>query len=104
MKWIASTLKLGAIQFVFSGLSPVRCAKNIFYRHIKLRHTWASWHVQNGTPLHILKELGGWADLKMVLRYAHLSSNHLQEYTENASLKNEASVTDVAKKTITSLT
>ena len=52
----------------------------------------------------MLKELGGWADLKMVLRYAHLSSNHLQEYTENASLKNEASVTDIAKKTVTSLT
>ncbi len=29
----------------------------------------------------VLKELGGWADLNMVLRYAHLSSNHLQEYT-----------------------
>jgi integrase len=74
------------------------------FRWHDLRHTWASWHVQNGTPLHVLKELGGWADLKMVLRYAHLSSNHLQEYTENASLKNEASVTDVAKKTVTSLT
>nr|WP_262965806.1 site-specific integrase [Methylobacter psychrophilus] len=34
------------------------------------------WHLQNGMPLHVLKELGGWANLKMVLRYAHLSSNH----------------------------
>lgn len=33
-----------------------------------LRHTWASWHIQNGTPIHILKELGGWANLSMVLR------------------------------------
>jgi integrase len=54
------------------------------FRWHDLRHTWASWHVQNGTPLHILKELGGWSDLKTVLRYAHLSSNQLQEYAENS--------------------
>jgi len=51
-----------------------------------LRHTWASWHVQNGTPLHVLKELGGWSDLTMVLRYAHLSSKHLEEYAGNQKL------------------
>src|SRR5438034_11275781 len=25
-----------------------------------LRHAWASWHVQNGTPLYDLQEMGGW--------------------------------------------
>ena len=52
---------------------------------IHLRHTWASWHVQNGTPIHVLQELGGWADLSMVLRYAHLSGEHLREYVNNAN-------------------
>ena len=56
------------------------------FRWHDLRHTWASWHVQNGTPLHALKELGGWADLTMVLRYAHLSSEHLSEFAENAKV------------------
>ena len=50
-----------------------------------LRHTWASWHVQNGTPLPVLKELGGWASMTMVGRYAHLAPEHLRAYAGNAS-------------------
>jgi integrase len=50
-----------------------------------LRHTWASWHVQAGTPLLALKELGGWATLDMVLRYAHLAPDHLAEHAERIS-------------------
>lgn len=53
------------------------------FRWHDLRHTWASWHVQNGTPLQVLKELGGWSDLTMVMRYAHLSSDHLSRYADN---------------------
>ena len=49
------------------------------------RHTWASWHVQAGTPLYVLQELGGWSSAEMVRRYAHLSSEHLAEHAEKMS-------------------
>jgi integrase len=52
-----------------------------FRRH-DLRHTWASWHVQNGTPLSALQELGGWKSPEMVRRYAHLSAEHLAPYAD----------------------
>ena len=55
------------------------------FRWHDLRHTWASWHVQNGTPLNVLKDLGGWADIQMVLKYAHLSAEHLAEYANNSN-------------------
>jgi len=45
-----------------------------------LRHTWASWHVQRGTPLMVLKELGGWETLEMVQKYAHLAPSHLAKH------------------------
>lgn len=54
------------------------------FRWHDLRHTWASWHVQNGTPLNVLKDLGGWADIQMVLKYAHLSAEHLAKYADNS--------------------
>jgi integrase len=54
------------------------------FRWHDLRHTWASWHVMSGTPLEVLKELGGWSDYKMVLRYAHLAPDHLAGFAGNA--------------------
>ncbi|MEO8444768.1 MAG: tyrosine-type recombinase/integrase, partial [Gammaproteobacteria bacterium] len=55
------------------------------FRWHDLRHTWASWHVQAGTPLHALQELGGWECAEMVRRYAHLSSEHLAVYAQRMS-------------------
>ena len=55
------------------------------FRWHDLRHTWASWHVQAGTPLYVLQELGGWESPEMVQRYAHLSSEHLAGYVEKGS-------------------
>lgn len=49
-----------------------------------LRHTWATWHVMGGTPLEVLQRLGGWKDLRMVLRYAHLAESFVDQYAENA--------------------
>ena len=49
------------------------------------RHTWATWHVQNGTPLEVLQKLGGWSDLRMVMNYSHHSPGFLAGYANNAS-------------------
>jgi integrase len=52
------------------------------FRWHDLRHTWASWHVQQGTPLHVLQELGGWESAEMVRKYAHLACEHLAPYAD----------------------
>jgi integrase len=51
-----------------------------------LRHTWASWHVMNGTPLEVLQKLGGWNSLAMVLRYAHLAPEYLATWAGNSDI------------------
>jgi integrase len=53
------------------------------FRFHDLRHTWASWHVQAGTPLHALQALGGWSSLAIVQRYGHLDSASLRGYADN---------------------
>lgn len=58
-----------------AGLDPLR-----FH---DLRHTWASWHVQAGTPLHILQALGGWSSITMVQRYAHLAPSDVDRWAAN---------------------
>ena len=82
--------------FPYRGKAPHAASQSAWYSALKraglegvrwhdLRHTWASWHVQAGTPLLALKELGGWATLEMVLRYAHLGADHLAEHAERIS-------------------
>ncbi len=48
------------------------------FRWHDLRHTWASWHVQNRTTLAELQMLGGWQTIEMVMRYAHLDTHTLR--------------------------
>lgn len=50
-----------------------------------LRHTWASWHVQNGTDIYELQRLGGWETAEMPMRYAHLSAQALQTAAERVT-------------------
>ena len=66
------------------GRALVRAGITDFTWH-DLRHTWASWHVQNGTPLEALQKLGGWEDIAMVLKYAHLAPEHLAPYANNSA-------------------
>ena len=55
------------------------------FRWHDLRHTWASWHVQNGTPLYVVQEMGAWESEGMVRRYAHLAPANLQRHAELVS-------------------
>lgn len=47
------------------------------FRWHDLRHTWATWQRQAGTPTHEIQRLGGWRTGAMVERYAHLAPDHL---------------------------
>jgi integrase len=48
------------------------------FRWHDLRHTFATWHRQAGTPTHELQRLGGWQTGIMVERYAHVAPDALQ--------------------------
>lgn len=41
------------------------------------RHTWATWHYAENRDLRLLMELGGWKSADMVIRYAHVNTDHL---------------------------
>jgi integrase len=48
------------------------------FRWHDLRHTFATWHRQAGTPTHELQRLGGWKTGSMVERYAHVAPEALE--------------------------
>lgn len=48
------------------------------FRWHDLRHTFATWHREAGTPTHELQRLGGWRTLSMVERYAHVAPEGLK--------------------------
>lgn len=86
----AARLGTGQVHvFIHEGKPVARCSTTAWklalaragiertFRWHDLRHTWASWHVQQGTPLRELMELGGWASYEMVLRCAHLGAYRL---------------------------
>jgi len=50
------------------------------FRWHDLRHTWASWLIQNGTPIYDLQEMGGWQSSSMVRRYAHLAPAQMKRH------------------------
>lgn len=82
--WVFSRDGKPMRQFQWTWEQALKKAKINNFRWHDLRHTWASWHIQNGTRLEVLKELGGWAAMSMVLRYAHLAPDHLAAYANNA--------------------
>jgi len=79
--------------FTFRGQPVAATTTKAWYSAVKragvaplrfhdLRHTFASWHVQQGTPLSVLQELGGWQSSAMVSRYAHLGAEHLAPWND----------------------
>lgn len=107
------TGKHSVFVFSYKGKPVYQVSTKAWYKALKtagieefrwhdLRHTWASWHVQNGTPLFALQELGGWESPEMVRRYAHMSADHLAPYADRlCSLKAVSGsnyVTNVAQR------
>lgn len=87
--------------FTYQGKPVDRCSTKAWYNALKrtgiedfrwhdLRHTWATWHVQSGTSLQELMELGSWSSYDMVLRYAHLAADHLLDAACRIDGKNHA--------------
>lgn len=68
---------LGDIKTAFK--SALKRAGIIDFRPHDLRHTFASHYIMRGGSLNALKEILGHSDIKMTMRYAHLSKKYVKE-------------------------
>ena len=68
------------------GSNPLRSAHTTACKRAKVddfrvhdwRHHWASWCVMSGIDLETIKRMGGWKSLRMVERYAAVSTDHME--------------------------
>lgn len=108
---LVTSLKGRNAEFVFTrcGHGMVQIDDKMFKRTCKkvglvdfrfhdLRHTWASWHAQAGTPLTKIQALGGWRTIEMVMRYAHLSPHHLTEHVAAVQFLNRVLITEQSEQ------
>ncbi len=61
------------------------------FRFHDLRHTFASYLAMSGANMRTIQELLGHKDMRMTLRYSHLSPAHLKEAVNNLKLPGEDS-------------
>lgn len=77
----------GDVTHVWQNVWEAACKRaGVKIKFHGLRHTWATWHAEAGTPLDVLQKLGAWATFSMVQRYAHRPADYLAQAAERIAL------------------
>ena len=64
---------------MLSVLKELKLKKTAGHNTHILRHTFASHFIMNGGDILTLQRILGHSDLKMTMKYAHLSPSHLDD-------------------------